>query len=84
MTDKELTQANKIKKEIRELDLFIYSAEHVWTGKIIKKDTMYIFKANAYGALSSAEYNMGTEMKDKVLNVLRERLQELKGQLDSF
>lgn len=84
MTNEDLIKANKIKKEIHELDLFIYSAEHVWTGKIIKRDTKYIFKANSYGAMDSAEYHMNTGMKDKVLNVLREHLQELKNQLKNL
>lgn len=84
MTDEDLIKANKIKKEIKELDLFIYSAECSWTGKIIKKDTKYIFKADAYGAKDSAEYHMNTETKDKVLNVLREHLKELKNQLKSL
>jgi len=84
MTNDELEEANKIKKEIKELEFFIWKAEHVWTGKIIKKDTKYIFKANAYGGLESAEYNMNTEMKDKVLDVLRDRLKELKMKLENI
>ena len=84
MTDKDLIQANGIKKEIRELDIFISDAEIVWTGKIIKRDTKYIFKANAYGAFESTEYNMNTEIKNKVLNVLRDHLQDLKNQLKNI
>ena len=61
MTNEDLIKANEIKKEIKELDFFIWNAETVWTGKIIKRDTKYIFKANAYGALSSAEFNTGNK-----------------------
>jgi len=84
MTNENLIKANEIKKEIKELELFIWNAESVWTGKIIKKETKYIFKANAYGAMASAEFNMNTETKNKVLNVLKEHLQDLKNQLKSL
>lgn len=79
MTDKDLIKANKLKKEIDELELFIWEAERVWTGKIIK--TKYIFKSNGYGAFGSAEFNMNTAIKDRVLDVLRTYLNDLKKQL---
>lgn len=84
MTNEELVQANSIKEEIRELDLFIYSAERVWKGKIIKRTSKYIFKSVAYGVFDEVEYNMNTEMKGKVLNVLREHLKDLKGKLNNM
>ena len=84
MTDKDLEKANSLKKEIEELDCFIRRAEMRWTGKIIKKDTKYIFKSNAYGGMESVEYNLNTEMKDKVLDVLRDHLQDLKNQLEEI
>ncbi len=84
MTDKDLEKANSLKKEIRELESFIRTAGMVWTGKIIKRDTKYIFKSNGYGGIDSAEYNLNTEMKDKVLDVLREHLTNLKKQLEQI
>ena len=84
MTEENLVKANEIKEELRELDCFMWSAEHVWTGKIIKRDTKYIFKSNGYGAINSAEYGLSTSMKDKVLDVLRCRQKELKIVLESL
>lgn len=81
MTPEALQVANALTKEINELDLFIRQAERVWTGKIIKRKSSFIFRSNGYGALSSTEYNMDTEMKNRVLDVLRDRLNELKEQL---
>lgn len=84
MTKEELTKANEIQKEIKELDFFIWKAEHAWTGKIIKRKANFIFKTDAYGASQSAEYNMNTEMKNKVLDVLKQHLVDLKKELESI
>lgn len=84
MTEKELIKANEVKKEIDKLESFISSAEKVWQGKIISKTTKFIFKSIAYGIIESAEFNLSTEMKDKVLDVLREHLKELKKQLEEI
>ena len=84
MTSKELIKANIINKAIRELDLFISTAEEVWEGKLIKQTSKYIFKSVAYGVYDEAEYHMNTEIKDKVLNVLRDHLQELNNQLKNL
>ena len=84
MTDKDLIKANRLKEEIRELESFIWSAEKVWTGKIIKRDTKYIFKSSSYGAIDSEEFNMNTKIKNKVLEVLREHLKDLKQQLENI
>lgn len=84
MKDEELIEANKIKKEIDELETFISKAENVWTGKIIKRTASFVFKSNAYGVIDSAEFNMNTEIKNKVLEVLREHLKGLKKRLESI
>lgn len=81
---KELILANEIKKEIDELEMFISSAEKVWTGKIIKRDTKYIFKSLSYGIIDSAEFNMNTTIKNKVLDVLREYLKDLYKRLEDI
>ena len=84
MNKQDLIKANDLQQEIDELESFIYSAEKVWTGKIIKMDSKYIFKSSAYGVFESKEYNMNTEVKNKVLDVLRDHLKDLKEQLESL
>lgn len=84
MTNEELKRANYLKEKIQELDNFIWTAERVWTGKIIKKSEQYIFKANSYGGLAEAEYNLNTKMKNKVLDLLREHLKEMKEELTNI
>lgn len=81
MTDKQLSRANKIKKEIKRIEDFMFYAERVWTGKIIKETSRYIFKSSGYGALNSAEYELDTETKNEVLEVLRNKLKRLKNEL---
>jgi hypothetical protein len=81
---KDLELANKIQEEIDELELFISSAEKVWTGKLIQRTPMITFKSNSYGVINSREYEMNTKIKNKVLDVLREHLQSLKNKLESI
>lgn len=56
----------------------------MWTGKIVKQTSKFLIKSNPYGVFNEAEYNMNTEMKNKVLDVLKERLTDLKNQLKSI
>lgn len=84
MNTDDLRRANAIQREIKRIEGFLFYAERVWTGKIIKMDTKYIFKSNAYGALKSKELELNTELKDKMLEVLREYLRELKAELDKI
>ena len=84
MKKEDLNKANEIKKEIDELEHLIWSAEKVWTGKIIKRDIKYIFKSNAYGMIEEQEYRMNTNIKNKVLDVLREHLNNLYKQLEDI
>lgn len=86
MDYKNLTKANELGKRIKELDSFIRVAERVWTGKLIQRELKYIFKSNQYGIYNSQEYeiDMGTEMKNKMLDILREQLQELKLELEKL
>jgi len=81
MTDEDLKKANSLKADIKELEHFMWSAERLWTGKIIKIDTKYIFKVNAYGALPSAEYELNKNMKNTILDVLSEHLKTMRKQL---
>ena len=84
MTEENLKKANDIQKEMKELENFIWHAERIWTGKIIKQTQKYIFRANGYGCFEDAEYNLTTEMKDRILEVLKEHLEELKTKLNNL
>ncbi len=84
MTNETLTKANKLKTEIDELENFIWKAEKVWEGKIIKRISKFVFQSKPYGVYNSAEYNMNTEVKNKVLDVLKEHLKDLKEQLEKI
>lgn len=84
MTEEELDKAISLKEEIKELNRFITYAETVWTGSIIKRDTKFIFKSHAFGGMNSQEYEMDTEVKNEVLDVLRKRLDRLKNELASI
>jgi len=84
MTDEQLARANKVKSEIKRIEDFLFYADRVWTGKIIKETSRYIFKSNGYGALSSAEYELDTETKNELLVVLRNKLTRLKDDLSSI
>ncbi len=84
MTDEELAKANEIKKEINELEEFLRVAEKVWTGKIIKKTSTITLLSNAYGVYSEAEYHLKTDIKNKVLDVLKEHLDSLKQKLSDM
>ena len=78
MDNQQLAEATAMQEEIRNLENFIRIAEKVWTGKIISREVKCIFKSNPYGVFDSAEYEMDTETKNKMLNALREHLEELK------
>nr|HIW32434.1 hypothetical protein [Candidatus Paenibacillus intestinavium] len=84
MTDEELRIANIIKKEILDLEDFLHSAEKVWTGRVIKRTSQFLIKSSPYGIYNEAEYHMDTETKNKVLDVLKERLSDLRKQLGSI
>ena len=72
-----LEKANELRKEIKELDSFIFTASRVWTGKLTIKDKVMKFISNSYGAFQSKEFNMNTDIKNRVLKVLEEYKSEL-------
>jgi hypothetical protein len=84
MTNEELERANYLQEKIKELESFIWHSEHIWTGKIIKRDTKYIFKANDYGCFEDKEFKLNTSMKNRILDVLREHLKEMKDELKNI
>ena len=79
-----LVKGNEIKKEIDRLEKFISVAEKVWTGKIIKEKTRYILKSSAYGYFEESSFELNTKLKNKVLDVLRAELAELKLELEKL
>ncbi|EDT74824.1 hypothetical protein [Clostridium butyricum] len=50
----------------------------------LKELDLFIFKANGYGALSTDEYYLDTEIKNRLLDVLKEHLNEMKEELKSI
>lgn len=77
MDVKQLAKANELHKEIKELDSFINTASKVWTGKLKRKGSIFKFISNSYGVIASEEFEMNTEIKNRVLDVLREYKAEL-------
>ena len=84
MTEQDLRKANKLSKEISELAYFILIAQSVWDGKLIKKSEYYIFKSSSFGMHTEGEYFMNTDIKNKVLDVLRDHLKDLENQLEKI
>lgn len=82
MDNLSLQRAKKLEQEIKELESFINTASMVWTGKIVKKECKYIFKSSQYGFIDAKEYEMDTDIKNKVLDVLRDHLKELEHELE--
>jgi hypothetical protein len=82
MEKEKLKRANELSKEIAELDSFIRKAESVWTGKLIKRETKYIFKSSAYGAINSAELELNTTLKNKILLEVQIYRKELADELE--
>ena len=84
MTREELIRANKINKEIEELENYIYKASMVWTGKFIATNYIetkhlgkFIFRSSSYGTVEESQYDLDNEMKNEVLQVLRDRVTKL-------
>jgi hypothetical protein len=91
MTREELIRANNINKEIDKLENFIYKATSVWTGKIVannyietKRLGKFIFKSNSYGVVEGAELELDTEMKNEVLQVLKDKVTKLYKELSEI
>lgn len=68
MTNKELQEVIQTKEELDELQSFLFYAEKVWTGKI----TLRKLVSSAYGMFESKEFEMDTDIKTRVLAVLKE------------
>ncbi len=68
-----MQKLNELANEIHELDIFIHVAGCVWTGKVTLKKLV----SNAFGFFRSEEFNMNTEIKSRVLKVLKDYQAEL-------
>ncbi len=79
-----LKRANELKKEIQELDSFIFYASKVWTGKLTIKEKVMSFISNAYGAFESKEFKMDTHIKNRVLDVLIDYKNELEKEFEDM
>ena len=77
-------KADAINEEIKELEKFISVAEKVWAGKLIAIETKYIFKTVAFGTYNSVEYKMDTLIKNKMLDILRWRKDQLLIELEEI
>lgn len=82
MDNEKLNRANKLKKEISELDSFISTASKVWGGKLTIKDKIMMFISNSYGILKSEEFKMNTDIKNRVLKVLENYKDELEDEFE--
>lgn len=76
-----LDKANKLSEEIKELDVFLCYAERVWKGKLTSKMCIGKLISLPYGAFGKREIELGTDLKNKMLDVLREHKEELEQQL---
>ena len=72
-----LKRANDLKKEIGELDNFIFYASKVWGGQLTIKEKIMSFISDSYGAFKSKEFKMNTDIKNRVLDVLIKYKDEL-------
>lgn len=84
MTNENLERANYLKKKIKELDDFIWHAERVWNGKLVQHTQKYILKTVPCGMFEESEYVLNTDTKDKILDVLRGNLKEMKTELENI
>ena len=56
----------------------------MWTGKLTIEDRIMKLISNGYGAIRSAEFNMNTTIKNRVLDVLEQYKQELEEEFKSL
>lgn len=75
MMREELRRANELVKEIEEIEDFIDTASKVWTGKLV---------SGSYGTYGQKEFHMNTDIKNRVLEVLKEYNNELIAELEKI
>lgn len=88
MTEKELARANAISEELKKIRDFLYSAEKVWTGRLARKDEVPLRKwlifSNGYGIFNENSYELDTETKNEMLDVLRRKEARLVAELNEI
>lgn len=81
MTDYQITRGNKLRSEIREIEAYLLIAERMWQGKLITKTSTHFMQTIPYGAISTQEIKLNNKIKNKMLDVLREEVKELRAEL---
>lgn len=84
MSDQQLREANEIQRQIRQLENFLFYGERTWTGELVKRVPKITIKSSSYGTFGEAVYELDTETKDEMLEVLRGKLSKLKERLSEF
>ena len=81
---KALEKANSIKKKIRDIEDFIEGVERVWTGRLIQKERKFFIGRKPYGMLDSTELHLEGKLRNKMLDVLREEVKQLKEEFEAI
>lgn len=85
MTPEKLRHANKLYEEIRALERFIFNAERKWEGRLIRQtNSFFFFCAPAYGSLETENLELDKDLKNKVLEVIRNELALKREELDNI
>lgn len=86
MTNEELKRANELKKQIHEIECFLITARNVWTGSLVVKQhkPKLFFRANGYGYFTSKEFELNTELKNEVVKLLKDKLEEMKKEFENI
>lgn len=79
MERSDLKKINELDNEIKELDDFLFVAKKVWKGRV----TLQKVISKAYGFFGPTEFNMNTEIKNRVLKVLEDYKQELEIKIEN-
>lgn len=86
MTNEELKRANELKKQIHEIELFLITARNVWKGALVikRRKPKLFFRANGYGYFNSKEFELNTELKNEVVKLLKDKLEEMKKEFENI
>lgn len=81
---KVLKRANDIQKEIKEIESFLLAAERTWNGKLNKRVEYiekFFIKSNSYGIFEECELQLNTDLKNKMINILKVEVIRLKKEM---
>ncbi len=83
MTDEVLSKATKIKKEISEIDIFIYLAEGRRSLNLFNKPKKIGMTASDY--MRTIEYyEASTEIREKIINLLKQEKERLEKEYETL